>query len=258
VGAAGAADLVVASEGRTTAVVVVAPDAGRWEKLAAADLTSLPRTTGALLARVPPDLVELDIGDNPQFDAEAVAKLPMLASVETLGLSGLDLRAIDLSRVLQHKQLRCLRLGGMPSQGKGGERTKSPPLTVAVAAEIQKQTTLEELDLKNRDVLEPEAMLRIASLPRLRLLDLTAPIRIPQNDRAAAIAALAGNRSLTHLQLIWCGTTEACLLALRELPLQYLDLSGAESRTPETVRELAAAWPGCDVRLPNGQRYRVR
>ena len=234
----------------------IAPSIAKLTALRTLDLSSLPKTSGALLARVPNDLVALVVGHNPQHDIAALARLPALADLHTFGLSGFDPSPIDVMRLLQHKQLRCLRLGGMPARGKGGERTKSPPLTAEIAAEIAKQETLEELELRDRDVLEADAMARIAALPRLRVLDLTAPLQRPPLDRGAAVAALADNRSIQELRLIWCGLDADSLRALAELPLRQLDVYGS-GLDNEVVREIAAAWPGCQVRLPKGQRYRV-
>ena len=65
-GKPGATDLTVAADGRTTAVVVVAADAGEWEKRAAADLAGyVGRMTGAtpkVVDTVPQDVPSLVVG----------------------------------------------------------------------------------------------------------------------------------------------------------------------------------------------------
>jgi hypothetical protein len=69
---------------------------------------------------------------------------------------------------------------------------------------------------------------------------------------------LASCRALRSLKLVLCGNLDlAGLKALAGAPLQELDLSGT-SLKPTDIREVAKAWPGCLITMPNGQRWRAQ
>lgn len=220
------------------------------------DLSNLPKTTGALLAKVPAALVSLMLEHNPQFDGAAVRRLPPMPQLRDLGLSGLQaVGNDDLKVLLGGKSLQVLRLGGPTPVGKGAGPT--PPvdaaLTSAAASLVATQRELRRLDLANARWLDAAAMQELAKLPELTDLNLTSSSACT----AACLAPLASSRSLRSLQLIWCRQLDvAALQALAGAPLQNLDLYGTNLK-PDAVKEHAKGWPGCTIRMPGGQSYRA-
>ncbi len=220
------------------------------------DLSNLPKTTPALLAQVPAGLEALELSDNPHLDGRALRRLPTLRALRELGLSDTGpIDAADLERLLADCDLRVLRFGGASLRGKGDARTPGAPFTAAHARVIAAETSLVELDLRDR-LLEPDAVAPIATLPALTTLNLGAPWRRPLQERTAAVKALAGCRSLRELRVWYAMVDPSALAALREVPLRILDLR-ATSLTVADVRAAAAAWPGCSITLPNGAPLRV-
>jgi len=96
-------------------------------------------------------------------------------------------------------------------------------------------------------------MVEIGKLPVLGNLDLTSSSAGTANH----LAPLAASRSLRSLRLVWCRQLDAAALkALVGAPLQELDLYGTNLK-PDEVKEIAKAWPGCSVKMSDGQRHLV-
>jgi hypothetical protein len=70
------------------------------------------------------------------------------------------------------------------------------------------------------------------------------------------LTPLAQARSLRSLKLTFCWLEAAALQALAGAHLEELDLYGSKL-DPAVVREAAKAWPGCAIKLADGQRYVV-
>lgn len=221
------------------------------------DLSNLPKTTGALLAKIPPRLTALWLDDNGQFAPADLARVPAMPALRTLGLSGLQLDEATLRALLADKPLTTMALGGVAVRGKGdGTVFRYPPTTAAAVLLAARIATLEHLSLRDAPWVDRTLLAEVAKLPRLRSLDLTAPLANPLVDRTDAVRALAASRSLTELTLVWSRLDLDTLRELHAVPLQHLDLRGTNLR-PDDVRELGKAWPGCTIRLPNGQRFRA-
>ena len=228
----------------------------RIESLRALDLSNLPKTSGAVFARVPAGIEELWLGDNEQWRDDDLARLPALPRLRTFGMSGLQVDAPRLRQMLAGKRLRSLAIGGQQPRSKGDPRATVEPTTAVIEA-LDALAELETLDLGGARLVDQRVTEAIAKLPKLRTLDLTAPLTNPLLDRGAAIAALAPNRSIVDLRLVWNRLTAADLAALHALPLRSLDVRGT-TLTDEEVRTAAKAWPGCRVTLPNGTVHQVR
>jgi hypothetical protein len=224
------------------------------------DLTNLPKTKGALLARVPSGLERLRLDDNRHLTAAALAHLPTLPKLRELGLGGLVLLDDATLRVLlAGKQLTVLWLGGYHYEdmgtGRGTQLVQDPALTTGVAAILVEQTALEVLHLDhNATWIDGKGLARLAALPKLRELDLT----MARHLDATGLAQLASLPSLRVLNLSWCTLgTGTALASLVPLPLRELNLYATKC-DPATVRELAAKhWHGCVVTLAGGQRFRA-
>jgi hypothetical protein len=222
------------------------------------DLSNLPKATGALLAKLPAQLEELRLDDNAQLAPADLQRLPALPALRSLGLSGLALDDASLRMLLGSRPLRGFALGGPPARGKGGGRqTAAPPFPATAAAELlAAMPTLEVLELRAAPYVDRRLLAAVATLPRLRVLDLTGPLSKPLLDRSDALAALAASRSVTKLSLTWNRLSTEALQALAKLPLRELDLYGTNLERG-AIEAAAAAWPGCVVKLPDGQRWRA-
>ncbi len=221
------------------------------------DVSNLPKTDGSLLAKLSNELESLELSDNGQYAAAELARMPALPRLRSLGLSGLKLDAPTLERVLASKPLRTLALGGRPSRGKGDRATQPTLDTAAAMKQIATLADLESLDLRDATFVDRRLLEAVARLPKLRSLDLTAPLTNPLIDRNDAVAGLAANTSLHSLRLVWNRLTPETLQGLRNLPLKELDLRGT-TLTDKNVREIAATWPGCRITLQNGQILQAR
>jgi hypothetical protein len=159
----------------------------------------------------------------------------------------------DLEALLMGKQLQVLRLGGTEPQGKATVDEAAPALTPKACAIVAGQRSLRRLDLSHARWIDAAALKAIAALPELSQLDLTAT----SATDAALLAALGASRSLRSLKLVWCTRVDAAALqALRGARLAELDVYGTNLKA-EQVREAAKAWPGCTIKLPDGQRLVV-
>jgi hypothetical protein len=223
------------------------------------DLSNLPKTTGALLAKLPVGLESLVLDGNERWTMEVLRTLPALPQLRELGLGSLPNLDDETLRALLHgKRLTALRLGGQVVADKGARGTalpRDPKLTAAALDTIVAQLELERLHVdRNTPWLDVAGIARLAKLPKLRELDCTSAMNLGD----AEIARLAPSRSLQVLDLTWCRRfTGTALAALVDVPLRELDLYGTRC-DPGKVRELAAKhWPGCRVTLPNGQRFRA-
>jgi len=221
------------------------------------DLGGLPRITGAVLAKVPPGLTSLSIDGNRQFGTRDLRRLPALPGLREFGLGGLA--ALDdetLQHLLGNKQITTLRLDGMTAVGKGGGADVPPDVTLTAAAAgiLAQQATLANLSLSgNTEWVSGDVMVQLAKLPALRELNFQTARHLDD----AKLAKLGSSRSLCTLRLVWCTRVgEAGLRALAAVPLAELDVYGTKLK-PEAVKELARAWPGCNVKLPEGQRFQA-
>lgn len=219
------------------------------------DLSNLPKTTAGLLASLPPGLESLALDQNPHFDAPALRRLPALSALHDLDLSGVGtFRADDLTAVLDGKQIRRLGLGAMERVGKGIEPIRGTPrLSGDLGKVVARQANLQQLELRNVQVVEPSFLAEVARLPSLARIDLTASI-VGKPDTLAPLGAC---RALHTLSLTWCrNLTLDGLKTLQGVPLRQLDLYGTNLADAD-VREVAKAWPGCTIKMPKGQTWRV-
>ncbi|HZN40447.1 MAG TPA: hypothetical protein VFD82_16700 [Planctomycetota bacterium] len=233
------------------------------------DLSKLPKTTQALLAKVPDGLESLALDQNPQFTGTMLHQLPKLASLREWGLSGLpSITAEDLRALLADKSLHVLRLGGVMPMGKAAERDGNLTIealevvlknnTMALAsgagAVVAGQRELRRLELIDVKSLDAAFLRELARLPQLAELDL----RSSSAGSVETMTPLASFRALRSLKLMWCKNLDlAGLKALAGAPLRELDLYGTNLK-PEDIREVGKAWPGCVVKMPNGQHWRVQ
>ncbi len=219
------------------------------------DISDLPRVTRALLARIPAGLDELWLGHNEQLSPRDFDEVPPIPRLRTLGLSGLHLDKATTQRLLTGSHVRTLQLGSHGVLSKGDRRapTADPKVDAAVLGTL---SHLESLELTSLSRLEPGFLATAARLPHLRAVDLTGPWSKPLVDRSDAVRELAASRSVTALKLMWCRLDADALRALAPVPLRELDLFGTTLTDAEVV-DAAAAWPGCVVKMPRGQRYVV-
>ncbi|HEX6812896.1 MAG TPA: hypothetical protein VF384_14830 [Planctomycetota bacterium] len=220
------------------------------------DLSNLPKTTQALLAKVPGGLESLALDQNSQFVEGTLRELPKLASLRELGLAGVpSVQADNLPSLLDGKSLHVLRLGGVMPKGKAAavfQQHMKTVLNAAAGAVVAGQRELRRLELVGSTSLDAGFLRELAKLPLLAELDLTAS----SAGSAETMTPLASCRALRSLKLMWCKSLDlAGLKALAKAPLQQLDLYGTTLK-PDDVREVAKAWPGCVIKMPNGQRWR--
>jgi hypothetical protein len=221
------------------------------------DLSSLPKITGALLAKLPNGLTSLALDHNERFHGRDLRKLPALPHLTTLGLTGLSaLTDDDLRDLLDGRSLTTLRLGGeVATRGKGGMNVPTDPrITSGVADLFAAQKQLEHLSLGGHAPwIDKGVIEQLATLPVLAELDFS------QNFGLAAdvLAPLAGSQSLRSLRLVQCiRLREDTLPLLAGLKLRELDLY-LTKLPPDAIRAVAKNWPGCLITMPNGQRLRV-
>ncbi len=219
------------------------------------DLSNLPNTTGDLMAKIPDGLESLALDQNPQIDEAALARLPRLATLKELGLAGLSrLDGATLKAMLENKQLTTLRLGGVVMP----HRVVGTSLRAADAAILASQKNLQTLDLARAEWIDGTVLDHIAKLPQLTELNLSwLDLSGTKSDRGKALASLAKSRTLRSLKLTYCEALQRSWLAsLVGAPLKELDLYGTKLFSAH-IREIAKAWPGCTIKMPDGQRYRV-
>lgn len=233
----------------------IGPSLAAMQDLRHLDLGDLPKVTAKLVAGLSPALRSLALDGNRRLDAAAFAALAHLRALEELGMNGVETLTDDVLRaVVADKPLKELRIGGTPRMGDalGPAAGVRPALTPAVAATLAAMPTLERLDASYAGWFDAKVAAAVAALPRLAALDLKSAAGSP-----AALRALGASRSLRVLGLIWAqGVTADGLRALADVPLRELDLYGVRDLGADDVRALAT-WPGCDVRLPDGRRFRV-
>lgn len=231
----------------------------RMTTLRVLDLSNLPKTSGALLANLPGRLESLVLDDNAQWTAAALRRLPPLPHLHELGLAALpNLDDATLHALLLGKQLHTLRVGGSANPGKVGRGDRQPPapsLTGAAIEAITAQRQLERLAVDHDTTwLRATGFERLATMPKLRELDLTAAHHVGD----AELAALAASRSLQVLDLRWCaGVRGKALATLAALPLRELNLYGTPCDAGAVRELLGRHWPACVVTMPNGTRYRA-
>ncbi|MFY9341105.1 MAG: hypothetical protein WAT39_01360 [Planctomycetota bacterium] len=116
---------------------------------------------------------------------------------------------------------------------------------------ILSQKNLTSLSLCRVARRAPGVLGRIASLPRLRSLDLA------YASVGDGLRELASSRSIQHLNLTWSGQLDpSSFAALAELPLRELNLFRTNLDRRHAV-ELGKRWPGCSLVMPNGERWRA-
>jgi len=225
------------------------------------DLSSLPRITAATLAMLPPGLVSLSLDDNYQFDGPAVLRLPRLSHLRELGLSGLyRLNDAELSTVLGRTSpegLVSFRLGATSLRGLrlagNGEDRRTSPLTQQVGEILTRQASLQRLAFPHAQRIEPAFLRELARMPNLVELDLTGSFFNTKDT----IEPLGESRSIRALTLTWCrDLVSSDLKHLIRLPLRSLDLHGTRL-PPADIRDVATAWPGCLITMPDGAKWRV-
>ncbi len=71
------------------------------------------------------------------------------------------------------------------------------------------------------------------------------------------IEPLAESGSIRTLKLTWCRDLSSNdLKHLTRMPLRSLDLYGTQLQ-PSDIRDVATAWPGCVITMPDGVTWRV-
>lgn len=221
------------------------------------DLSSLPKITGALLAKLPNGLTSLALDHTAPLHGRDLRKLPALPQLRTLGLTGLSkLTDDDLRDLLDGKSLTTLRLGGEAgTRGKGGINLPTDPrVTRGVADLLASQKQLEHLSLGGHaNWIDKGVIEQLATLPVLAELDFSQNFGIS----ADVLAPLAASQALRSLRLVQCTRLrEDTLPLLAGLKLRELDLY-LTKLPPDAIRAAAKNWPGCRITMPNGQRFRV-
>jgi len=241
--------LLGGSESLTDAIGATIARMGTLRRL---DLSNLPQTTGALLAMVPVGLQSLDLSDNEQYGDAELSRLPALPELRHLALGGMPLLTdAGIVAQLAGRRLVTLSLRGLTETGKGADRRQRRMLMGDVVDAIAAQPDLRELDLSRTAFLDGPQMAQIAGLPALERLDLTSCLLPP-----GVLIRLAQSGSLRSLTLTWCLGLDPDALAAVGVHLRELDLYGT-GLAPADIRALARTWPGCTVKLPDGQLLRV-
>ncbi|MBL8728424.1 MAG: hypothetical protein JNM25_08345 [Planctomycetes bacterium] len=218
------------------------------------DLSNLPHTTGSLLDQVPRSLASLAIDENEHYEPRALAGLRRFAGLQELGLAGLgQLEPATLADVLAGVQLTSLRLGGTRRWRRDGPHIRSPRLDSSSVEMLARQRSLRRLDLSLAAWVDDATVVGLRQLPALVELDLSYVRQL----RPSSLAALAQCRSLRELTLDFCEWLDrSALERLTGLSLRRLDLYGTRLFVGH-IREIAKAWPGCVIKLPDGQTYRA-
>lgn len=235
----------------------IGPTLARMTTLRTLDLSNLPLSTGALLDQVPAGVESLALDTNGHYERRALVGLRRFAHLQELSLVGLaQLDPATLSALLAGMQLTALRIGGTPPSLRDSIQ---PPLHNSVLEALAQQRSLRTLDLGNSDWVDRTTYAGLQRLPELVELDLSHTHTHTHGYlHADAVRDLAKCRSLRRLSLRGCSwLTRDELRRLAPLRLQTLDLYGAKDLFAGHVREIAAAWPGCLVTLPDGRRYQV-
>lgn len=122
-----------------------------------------------------------------------------------------------------------------------------------VAEVLAGQRNLKVVNFANTKWPGPATMAALAQLPQLLELDLT----YWQNCSAKNLEPLAASRSLQSIKFTMCkGLDLAALRSLDPVPLRELDLYGTDLDADD-VKGIAKAWPGCTIKLPQGQAFVV-
>lgn len=239
----------------------IGPSLAKMTTLRTLDLSSLPRITAATLATLPTGLVSLSLDDNYQLDGAAVLRLPRLTNLRELGLSGLyRLTDAELAAVLGRTSpagLESFRLGatslrGLRVAGNGDDR-RNTPLTQHVGELLTRQASLQRLAFPHAQRIEAAFLRELARMTNLVELDLTGSFFNTKDT----IEPLGASRSIRALKLTWCRDLVGNdLKHLTRMPLRSLDLHGTQLQ-PSDIRDIATAWPGCVVTMPDGAIWRV-
>lgn len=216
------------------------------------DLSNLPKTTGALLAKVPDGLESLGLDDNPQMGGGALRRLRRMPALRELGLVRLAFDATTLDAIAGGR-LTTLRIGtASPRLRNFTEQIQAGESAQQVVRAVSAQHDLMNLSISDlwgdmRDVIA-----KIDIPVRLQTLDLTlAFAHLPYLSR------LDEFRSLRVLRFIDCQQFDPALLdKLGGLPLRELSFQGTKV-DPQRIREAAKAWPGCVIKMPDGQTWRA-
>lgn len=214
----------------------------------------LPKTSGSLLERIPADLRSLSLDNSHHLKPADLAALRRFPSLDELGLTALKHLDDDtLRRALAGKQLKVLRLGGEQNRmGPAEDVADRPDLTSACRETLTRQTALEELNLSYARWLDQDVMRALASLPKLRKLQLQATV--VDKD---ALTELARSTSLRDLSLLSCRRIPLDSVMVLQ-PLQLTAFDAYATKLPmDGVRKLASGWRGCRVRMPDASIHRV-
>lgn len=237
----------------------IGPALAKLTRLRELDLARMLYVTGSLLPALPASLEALSLDYNWRIDPATLARLPALPDLRELGL--INVQAAHT--VIAGRRLTSLRIGREQVYGgidvmlvKPGDDAYVDAAQLAEALRSQPQLTT--LVLANREGQYAGALRAAGSLPNLRELTVM--------QGAAALPTPAQAPQLRVLRLLYWGAgsrpgspsprVAEALAAARDLKLTELSLVGSQIEADE-ARRLASAWPGCQVRLPQGQRYRV-
>lgn len=231
----------------------IGPDLAKMTTLRELDLAQLPKADGALLQDLPVQLERLAIAGNPHWRATTLARLPTFTSMFELRADGGASGYAELAWAAG-TSLRLLEItapaGRLPRDGGATEPHVDPKQVADLERLVAAQVHLAHLILHPGLGVPQKLFEVVGALPNLRTLEL---------HMSLDLAPLASSRTLQELRLVGCRAFDGSSLAsLRDVPLRKLDLRNTRC-DPTAVQKLATEhWPGCDVVLPNGTRFRAQ
>ncbi|MCA8976818.1 MAG: hypothetical protein KDC98_19000 [Planctomycetes bacterium] len=218
------------------------------------DLSGLPKITPALLPKLPTGLTSLALDNCAGLYRAATAaaeptplRLPTLPALRELAMLGAN--GHELSFALAGRRLTSLRIGTMIGlRNPEAMRRGSDKVGAAIAA----QPDLTRLTVVDSTGDWRHFLSDVTTLDRLRELTLTVlhagRTELERLDECTGVEAL---------RLVNCRRFDQAVLDdLAGLPLRELTFRGTDVPA-ERIRALAGSWPGCEITLTNGHRFRV-
>jgi hypothetical protein len=231
--------------GCTSLTDAVGPTLAAMPTLRELDLSDLPKTTGALLARVPSGLTALGLSSNRHYTDATLRSLPALPELRELRLANLPgVTDRGIAHLLDGRPLRELVLGEpLPGFMQSSPRDLTDELLDAMASlHDLRRLQLYQVRLDGRVLHE------IAALPALEELHVSSGF-----VASGALAELAAATSLRRLTLRWLDWMTAEDLVNAGPNLRELDLRGAKLFARD-VRKALAGRRDLVVTMPHGQR----
>lgn len=244
------AELSQLSPAEIAAQVAACPDVVSLQlsdtKLRAADLACLEKAA---------QLREVHLANLPVTDA-ALALLAGKDKLEVLDLSGSQVTGAGLATLAKSAELKHLLLAGAPIDERFLPALASFPKLEALSlaasrsvtdtglAHIEKLTALKSLDLRGTKIGDA-GLAKLAPLIALEQLDLEAT-----TVTSAGVAKLTGLSKLRRINLGRTGVTDDVTATLAQLKqLKSINLARTKV-SPESVRQLQTALPGCAIVAP--------